>query len=186
MGRRKNAITHDKYTLGILLNIENIYRDLLRLDNNHDNEVSNNTESANTNPQVAESVNQSKQLLTSILDRYLNDQTYLFIDTFGQFSKGQLIFHRLYPYIKNTDDFEKILSRLYSSLSYMIHQWPNTFHIESIVMNTIHLMQQQMIEKKSTFEQCLSQAYTYYNENIKEKLPSMSHLVYKRFFKILY
>ncbi|CAF4992485.1 unnamed protein product, partial [Rotaria magnacalcarata] len=34
LGRRANAITHDKYTLGLLLNLENLYRDMLRLDNN--------------------------------------------------------------------------------------------------------------------------------------------------------
>ena len=36
LGAKTNAITHDKYTLGLLLNIENIHRDILRLDDDDD------------------------------------------------------------------------------------------------------------------------------------------------------
>jgi len=91
---------------------------------------------------------------------------------FGQFNKGQIIFERLYRYvIKSTNGhLELMLIHLYSSLSYMIHQWPTTFHIEPIVMNTINLMQQQVNVKKITFEQLLAQVYTHYNQQIKPKL----------------
>ncbi|CAF1414304.1 unnamed protein product [Rotaria magnacalcarata] len=159
LGRRANAITHDKYTLGLLLNLENLYRDMLRLDNNTDSEtssVSNNTE--------------SKQLLSSIIDGYLNHKKYLFSDMFGQFKKGQLILECLYPYIKSTNHLESMFIRLYSSLSYMVRQWPTTFHIELSVVNTIHIMLQQVNANKSAFERLLTQVYIYYNEQIKAKL----------------
>ncbi|CAF1198294.1 unnamed protein product [Rotaria sordida] len=166
LGIRANAITHDKYTLGLLLNIENIYRDILRLNNDRlliSNQIKTETE--------LETVTiESKQLLSSIIDHYLNHQQYLFADMFGQFNKGQIIFERLYPYLKTTNYFELLFIRFYSSLSYMIYRWSTTFHIEPIVMNTISLIQQQIISNKTTFEQLLTQVYTYYNEQIKEKL----------------
>ncbi|CAF1459563.1 unnamed protein product [Rotaria sordida] len=166
LGIRANAITHDKYTLGLLLNIENIYRDILRLNNDRlliSNQIKTETELETTTIE-------SKQLLSSIIDHYLNHQQYLFADMFGQFNKGQIIFERLYPYLKTTNYFELLFIRFYSSLSYMIYRWSTTFHIESIVMNTISLIQQQIISNKTTFEQLLTQVYTYYNEQIKEKL----------------
>jgi len=168
LGKQANAITHDKYTLGLLLNIENLHRDILQLDNNDDIST-NNTES------VA-----SKQLLNSIIDRYLNDSKYFFADMFGQFSKGQMILERLYPYIiKSTNGhLELLLIRIYGSLTYMIHRWPTTFHIEPIVMNIISLMQQQVNVKKTTFEQLLAQVYTYYNEQIKSKLTEFDSGIY--------
>ncbi|CAF3916466.1 unnamed protein product [Rotaria sordida] len=166
LGIRANAITHDKYTLGLLLNIENIYRDILRLNNDRlliSNQIKTETE--------LETITiESKQLLSSIIDHYLNHQQYLFADMFGQFNKGQIIFERLYPYLKTTNYFELLFIRFYSSLSYMIYRWSTTFHIEPIVMNTISLIQQQIISNKTTFEQLLTQVYTYYNEQIKEKL----------------
>jgi CII-binding regulator of phage lambda lysogenization HflD len=157
LGTRPDAITHDKYTLGLLLNIENLHRDILQLDNNNNNDDESEV---------------SKQLLNSIIDRYLNNSNYFFADMFGQFSKGQIILQSLYPYLikSTTGHLELILIRLYSSLTYMISRWPTTFHIEPIVMNTISLMQQQVNVKKITFEQLLAQVYTYYNEQIKPKL----------------
>ncbi|CAF1493235.1 unnamed protein product [Rotaria sordida] len=55
------------------------------------------------------------------------------------------------------------------SLSYIIYRWSTTFHIEPIVLNTISLIQQQIISNKITFEQLLAQVYSYYNEQIKAK-----------------
>jgi hypothetical protein len=168
LGTRANAITHDKYTLGLLLNIENLYRDILQLDND-DNLSTNQTESI-----------VSKQLFNSIIDCYLNNSNYFFPDMFGQFHKGQIILKRLYPYlIKSTNGhLELMLIRLYASFSYMIHRWPTTFHIESIVMNIISLMQQQVNVKKITFEQLLAQVYTYYNEQIKPKFIELDFGIY--------
>jgi hypothetical protein len=99
---------------------------------------------------------------------------------FGQFSKGQMILERLYPYvIKSTNGYlELLLIRLYGSLTYMIHRWPTTFHIEPMVMNIISLMQQQVNVKKTTFEQLLAQVYTYYNEQIKSKLTEFDSGIY--------
>jgi hypothetical protein len=153
LGTQANAITHDKYTLGLLLHIENIRRDILQFDNNQED--------------IPNGFN-------SIIDRYLNDQKYFFSDLFGQFSKGRIIFERLHRYlIKSTmGHLELMLIRLYGSLSYMIQRWPTTFYIEPIVMNTISLMQQQVNVKKTTFEQLLGQVYAYYNEQIKAKLDS--------------
>ena len=42
LGAQVHAITHDKYELGLLLNIENIYRDILRLDDDDDDYTINN------------------------------------------------------------------------------------------------------------------------------------------------
>ncbi|CAF3064083.1 unnamed protein product [Rotaria sp. Silwood2] len=179
LGTRANAITHDKYTLGLLLNIENLYRDILRLDNddvklsisNQTKIETNNTESESTNitSQSSTTAIESKQLLSSIIDRYLNDQNYLFADMFGQFNKGQIILERLYPYLKTTNYLEFLFIRLCSSLSYMIRRWSTAFHIVPSVMNTINLMQQQININKTRFEQLLAQVYIYYNEQIKAK-----------------
>jgi len=165
LGKQANAITHDKYTLGLLLNIENLHRDILQLDDISINNIE---------------LVLSKQLLNPIIDRYLNDSKYFFADMFGQFSKGQMILERLYPYvIKSTNDYlELLLIRLYGSLTYMIHRWPTTFHIEPIVMNMISLMQQQVNVKKTTFEQLLAQVYTYYNEQIKSKFTEFDSGIY--------
>ena len=117
--------------------------------------------------------------MNSIIDRYLNDSKYFFPDIFGQFSKGRIIYERLHRYIlkANGAHLELMLIRLFASLSYMNKQWPQDFHIESTVMNTISLMQQQINPKKMTFEQFLTQIYGYYNEHIQPKLiqldPSM-------------
>jgi hypothetical protein len=163
LGKQANAITHDKYTLGLLLNIENIHRDILRLDN--DDDISSTPESE-----------LSKQLLDSVIDHYLNHNDYFFADMFGQFSKGQIILERLYPYLTTTtstgNHLESTLVHLYGSLSYMIRRWSTSFHIEPIVMNMISLMLQQINVKKTTFEQLLAQVYLYYNEQIKPKLES--------------
>ncbi|CAF1193922.1 unnamed protein product [Adineta steineri] len=155
VGIRSNAITHDKYHLGVLLHIENIYRDILYLDKN-----------------ISTTVMSSKQLLDSIIDRYLNHPNYLFADMFGQFTKGQIILERLYSHLiaSTTNHLELILIRLYGSLSYMIRQWPTSFHIDRSVMNIISLIQQQIDLKKTSFEQLLIQAYIYYNEKIKPKI----------------
>ena len=59
-------------------------------------------ESANVTPQSSTTVTVSKQLLDSIIDRYLNHPNYLFADMFGQFNKGQIILERLYPYLITT------------------------------------------------------------------------------------
>lgn len=97
---------------------------------------------------------------------------------FGQFSKGQILLERLYPYLITTshssNHLELMLIRLYASLSYMIRRWSTTFHIESIVMNMISLMQQQVNIKKTTFEQLLSQVYVYYDQQIKPKLSELT------------
>ncbi len=150
MGTQANAITHNKYNLGLLLHIENLRRDILQFDNNEDLPTG----------------------FNSIIDRYLNDQKYFFPDLFGQFSKGRIIYERLHRYliISTKGHLELMLIRLYGSLSYMIQRWPTTFHIEPIVMNTISLMQQQVNVKKTTFEQLLGQVYAYYNEQIKPRL----------------
>ena len=177
LGTRANAITHDKYTLGTLLNIENLYRDILLLDNTN-NGLSTSTQTNHTEFELVNAVSQtstmpdrSKQLLSSIIDRYLDHRNYLFADMFGQFRKGKLILTCLYPYILSANHLELMLIRLYSSLSYMLHRWSTTFHIESTIMNTIRLMQQQGNDKKITsFEQLLVQVYIYYNEHIKTKL----------------
>ncbi|CAF4406224.1 unnamed protein product, partial [Adineta steineri] len=63
-----------------------------------------------------------------------------------------------------------ILIRLYGSLSYIIPQWPTSFHIDRSVMNIISLIQQQIDLKKTSFEQLLTQVYIYYNEKIKPKI----------------
>jgi len=163
LGAQEHAITHDKYTLGLLLNIENIHRDILRLDDDDD----------------VPSTDQT--ILDSIIDRYLNHPDYLFADMFGQFSKGQILLERLYPYLittsQSSNHLELMLIRLYASLSYMIRRWSTTFHIESIVMNMISLMQQQVNIKKTTFEQLLSQVYIYYDEKIKPKLTELTNNV---------
>jgi hypothetical protein len=175
LGIQANAITHDKYNLGLLLNIENLHRDILLLDN--DDDISSTTtetkiESTNGTPQSSTMVVKSKRLLDSIIDRYLNDQKYFFADMFGQFSKGQIILERLYSYLttSTTNYSELILIRLYGSLSYMVRRWSTEFHIVPIVMNMISLMQQQVNVKKTTFEQLSAQVYIYYNEQIKPKL----------------
>lgn len=153
MGTRANAITYKKYNLGLLLNIENILRDISQLDSNN---------------------------IETIIDRYINNSNYFFPDMFGQFTKGQIILERLYPYLiaSTTGQLELILTRLYGSLSYMIYRWGTTFHIEPIVMNTINLMQQHVNMKKITFEQLLGQVYTYYNEQIKSKLTEFDSGIY--------
>lgn len=167
MGKQANAITHDKYTLGLLLNIEDIHRDILRLDND-DEPSSTKTESESSSTTTV----LSKKLLDSIIDRYLNHEKYFFADMFGQFSKGQIILERLYSYLttSTTNYLELILIRLYGSLSYMVRRWSTEFHIVPIVMNMISLMQQQVNVKKTTFEQVSAQVYIYYNEQIKPKL----------------
>lgn len=150
MGTQANAITHDKYELGLLLHIENIYRDVLQLDKN-------------------------EELLNTIIDRYLNDPKYFFPDMFAQYPKGQLILERLYPYLtKSTNgQLELILTRIFSSLTYMIDRWPKTFSIQPNAMNTISLMLQQVNVKKITYEQLLAQIYVYYNEQIKSKITEL-------------
>ena len=164
MGTGANAITDGKYALGLLLNIENLYRDILRL-NSDVEALSNEAKTESTND-----LSQSKQLLQLIIDNYLNHEKYLFADMFGQFHKGQMILERLYPHIESTNHLELIFTHFYSSLSYMIHQWSTTFHIPPTVLNTISLIHQQINAKKLMFEQLLNQVYTYYNERMKVKL----------------
>lgn len=187
LGAQKNAITHDKYTLGLLLNIENIHRDILRLDDGDDipstpNKTSTDaaTPGESTTPASA-APTPSSTILDSIIDRYLNHPEYLFADMFAQSSKGQILLERLYPYLITTtsssNHLELMLIRLYASLNYMIRRWPSTFHIEPIVMNMISLMQQQINIKKTTFEQLLSQVYVYYDEKIKPKLVELNTTV---------
>ena len=176
LGTRDNAITHDKYTLGLLLNIENIYRDILRLDNDDDDDHSSTSNKTPLEGKTPEGTANppSSIILDSIIDRYLNHPDYLFADMFARFSKGQILLERLYPYLITTtsitNHLELMLIRLYGSLNYMIRCWPTTFHIEPIVMNMISLMQQQVNIKKTTFEQLLSQVYIYYDQQIKPKL----------------
>jgi hypothetical protein len=179
LGAQTNAITHDKYTLGLLLNIENIHRDILRLDDDDELPSTPNKTSTETNPSDAPTsstttTTPSSTILDSIIERYLNHPDYLFADMFAQFNKGQILLERLYPYLITTtsitNHLELMLIRLYGSLNYMIRRWPTTFHIESIVMNMISLMQQQVNIKKTTFEQLLSQVYVYYDQQIKPKL----------------
>ena len=143
------------------MHIENLYRDILQLD--HDTSTDN-----------------KESIVAKIIDRYLNDQSYFFADMFAQFSKGRIILERLYPYLltSTTGHLELMLVRLYGSLSYMIRQWPTTFHIEPIVMNVISLMQQQVNVKNTTFEQLLGQVYTYYNEQIKPKFIQIDPGIY--------
>ncbi|CAF5100805.1 unnamed protein product, partial [Rotaria magnacalcarata] len=123
----------------------------------------------------------SSKVLNTIIGRYLNHPDYLFADMFAQFSKGQILLERLYPYLVTTtsitNHLELMLIRLYGSLNYMIRCWPTTFHIESIVMNMISLMQQQVNIKKTTFEQLLSQVYIYYDQKIKPKLLELNSTV---------
>ncbi|CAM4778550.1 unnamed protein product [Rotaria magnacalcarata] len=186
LGVRKNAITHDKYTLGLLLNIENIHRDILRLDDGDDDTPAtpsktpsevNSTDGTSTTITATP----SSKVLNTIIGRYLNHPDYLFADMFAQFSKGQILLERLYPYLVTTtsitNHLELMLIRLYGSLNYMIRCWPTTFHIESIVMNMISLMQQQVNIKKTTFEQLLSQVYIYYDQKIKPKLLELNSTV---------
>ena len=121
---------------------------------------------------------QSKELLHSIIDRYLNHSTYFFPDLFGQVSKGRFILERLYPHlianITSNDYLETILIHIYGSLSYMIHRCSTTFIIEPIVMIIISSIQQQINAKKTTFEQLFPQINTYYIEHIKSKLDDVS------------
>ena len=173
LGTRANAITHDKYNLGLLLNIENLHQDIMRLDDDDDDDaVVTPVQPESTTPSSSSSV--SKRLLNSVIARYLNHPTYFFADMFGQFGKGQIIVARLSPYLLtttgDTTHLELMLVRLYGSLSYMVRRWPNSFRIEPIVMNMIGLMQQQVHAKKATFEQLLAHVYTYYDEQIKPKL----------------
>jgi hypothetical protein len=170
-----DAITHDKYTLGLLLNVENIYRDILRLDNDDDDDRASNSNKTPTETKSTENGSiPSSIVLDSIIDRYLNHPEYSFADMFGQFDKGQILLERLYPYLITTtsitNHLEMMLIRLYGSLNYMVRRWPTTFHIEPIVMNMISLMQLQVNVKKTTFEQLLSQVYLYYDQQIKPKL----------------
>lgn len=150
MGKQLHAITHEKYHLGMLLHIENIRRDILEL----------------------EGKDEINMELNSILDRYFNDSKYFFPDLFGYFSKGRMIYERLHRYIikSNLDHLELMLIRLFASFPYIIKQGPKDFYIESIVMNTISLMQQQVNSKKKTFEQLLAQIYEFYKEKIQPKL----------------
>ncbi len=189
LGVRTNAITHDKYTLGLLLNIENIHRDILRLDDDDDLPSTPNKTSTEPNPSdvppppppTTTTTTPSSTILDSIIERYLNHPDYLFADMFAQFSKGQILLERLYPYLITTtsitNHLELMLIRLYGSLNYMIRCWPTTFHIEPIVMNMISLMQQQVNIKKTTFEQLLSQVYVYYDQQIKPKLLELNSTV---------
>ncbi|CAF3393614.1 unnamed protein product [Rotaria sp. Silwood1] len=195
LGARNNAITHDKYTLGLLLNIENIHRDILRLDDDDETPITPSKTPSETNtsdgttttaaavPSASSSITtttQSSIILDSIIDRYLNHPDYLFADMFAQFNKGQILLERLYPYLTTTsitNHLELMLIRLYGSLNYMIRRWPTTFHIEPIVMNMISLMQQQVNIKKTTFEQLLSQVYIYYDQKIKSKLLELNSTV---------
>ncbi len=189
LGVRTNAITHDKYTLGLLLNIENIHRDILRLDDDDDlpstpNKTSTEPNSSDVPPPPAPTTTTttpSSTILDSIIERYLNHPDYLFADMFAQFSKGQILLERLYPYLITTtsitNHLELMLIRLYGSLNYMIRCWSTTFHIEPIVMNMISLMQQQVNIKKTTFEQLLSQVYVYYDQQIKPKLLELNSTV---------
>jgi hypothetical protein len=179
LGAQTNAITHNKYNLGLLLNIENIHRDILRLDNDDDDDLPStpNKTPIDTNTSdgpTATAPTPSSTILDSIIDRYLNHPDYLFADMFAQFNKGQILLERLYPYLITTtsvtNHLELMLIRLYGSLNYMIRRWSTTFHIEPIVMNMISLMQQQVNIKKTTFEQLLSQVYIYYDQKIKSKL----------------
>jgi hypothetical protein len=184
LGTHTNAITHDKYTLGLLLNIENIYQDILRLDNDDDDDDQRTStkNSLDSKPldinATALSSSTSPIILDSIIDRYLNHPKYLFADMFAQFNKGQILLERLYPYLITTtsisNHLESMLIHLYGSLNYMVRCWPTTFHIEPIVMNMISLMQQQVNIKKTTFEQLLSQVYVYYDQQIKPKLNELS------------
>ena len=164
------------------MNIENLHRDLLQVDEDEDIPVKpvNPAEpgSASVTPQSATAASTvSKKLLDSIVARYFNHSTYLFADMFGQGGKGQILLERLYPYLSTATaatsvpaNLELILVRLYGSLSYMVHRSPSTFRIAPIVLNTISLLQQQVNVKTATFEQLLEQVYTYYEEQIKPKL----------------
>lgn len=169
--------------MGLLLNIENIHRDILRLDDDDESPVVPNKTPAEVNPSdtVPTTATPSSTILNSIIDRYLNHPDYLFADMFAQFDKGQILLERLYPYLitttSMTNHLELMLIRLYGSLNYMIRRWPTTFHIEPIVMNMISLMQQQVNIKKTTFEQLLSQVYVYYDEKIKPKLFQLNSTV---------
>ena len=149
LGKQMDAITHDKYHLGLLLHIENLYRDLL--------DVKDSTPST------------APHSLDSIIDRYLNDRKYPFFDIFGGFKKGQLILERLHSRLP-ADSLEVILIRLYGSLCYMVRRWPADFHIELSVMNTISLMQQQVNAKKAPLDQFVARVYAYYSETIKPKI----------------
>ncbi|CAF2799839.1 unnamed protein product [Rotaria sp. Silwood2] len=184
LGVRINAITHDKYTLGLLLNIENIHRDILRLDDDDETPITPSKTLSETNTSdgtTTTTTTPSSTILESIIDRYLNHPDYLFADMFAQFNKGQILLERLYPYLVTatsiTNHLELMLIRLYGSLNYMIRCWPTTFHIEPIVMNMISLMQQQVNIKKTTFEQLLSHVYIYYDQKIKSKLLELNSTV---------
>ncbi|CAF1201286.1 unnamed protein product [Didymodactylos carnosus] len=149
------SITHDKYDLGILLNIEDIHRDLLKLDGD-DGEVV------------------DKQMLESILKRYLFNDEYLFADMFLH-RKGQIILERIYPYVMandtTTDYCEHILVSIYSSLSYMVRKTMSinsVFIIEHLGMNMISLMLQQM--RKYTYEQLLDMFYKYFSDKLDNRL----------------
>jgi hypothetical protein len=190
LGTRANAITYDKYNLGLLLNIENLHRDILRLDDDDDvpstpvkTTTETELESANITPQSSTAVTASKLLLDSIVDRYLNHPSYLFADMFGQFNKGQIILERLYSYLTTTSNYDLMLIRLYGSLTYMVRRWPTTFHIEPIVMSMISLMQQQVNVKKTTFEQLLAQVYTYYDEQMKPKIMEFDSGIYSFIYR---
>lgn len=161
------------------MNIENLHRDFLELDENQNvpAKPTDPTEpsSAGATPEsVLATAAASKKLLDSIVDRYFNHSTYLFADTFGQGGKGQTLLERLYPHFSSTttepDNLELALVRLYGSFSYMVHRLPSTFRIEPIVLNTISLIQQQVTVKTAAFELLLAQAYIYYEETIKPKL----------------
>jgi hypothetical protein len=166
--------------LGLLLNIENLHRDILQLhvDDVHSStktvhsaepDLANNTSQASMSSATLKK--QSMLLLDCIIDRYLNHTNYFFPDMFGLSSKGQIVLERLYTYsIPTTEHIERILVRLYGSLSYMIHRSSKTFHIKANVMNMLNLMQQEIITKKDVFERLLANIYTYYNEQIKGKL----------------
>ncbi|CAF0812803.1 unnamed protein product [Didymodactylos carnosus] len=153
--KTSKCITHDKYDLGVLLNIEDIHHDLLKLDSNGGEIV-------------------DKQMLQSILKRYLFNDKYLFGDMFLH-RKGQIVLERIYLFVMandmNIDYCEHILVSIYSSLSYMVTKMISSnlvFTIEHLSMNMISLMLQQM--KKYTYEQFLEMFYKYFDEKIVDKL----------------
>ncbi|CAF4459170.1 unnamed protein product, partial [Rotaria magnacalcarata] len=86
----------DKYTLGLLLNIENIHRDILRLDDGDDDTPATPSKTpSEVNPtdgtSTAITATPSSKVLNTIIGRYLNHPDYLFADMFAQFSKGQIL-----------------------------------------------------------------------------------------------
>lgn len=137
------------------MHIENIYRDLLRYENQKENLT-------------------TKVSIDSIADRFLNDQNYLFGELFTCSRKGQMIFQRICSHLSrettSTEKFELILNRIYGSLLFMVECCATNFQIEPVVFPVISSIQQHVNIKSSRLDQIFTDFQEYYNEKVRPKL----------------